>query len=136
MTRWPSPPRIVGRRGAVLLFLALLDFVYAFSLCRPSGGGTIAPLLLDLASPHVFAWAWLVVGALCLAGALGRRRFPVLDIWPFLAAVLIKIFWAALFVFGWMAGEVERGWLGGAVWLAFGVLVMTLAGWQEPGDGT
>lgn len=137
MTPWPAPPRVVGRRGVVLLFLALLDFVYALSLCRPAPSQLRAPTTVFLASVaplHVFAWAWLTVGILCLAGAFGRRRWSALDVWPFLAAIVIKVFWGTLLGLGWALGAVERGWVSAAVWVALAVLVITLAGWPEPGD--
>lgn len=135
MTRWPSPPRIVGRRGAVLLFLALLDFVYAFSLCRPASPLTAqTQFLVDVAPLDAFALAWAVVGILCLAGAFFRRRWPWFDVWPFLGAIMIKIFWAVMLGLAWMVAGVERGWVSAAVWLALAALVVALAGWPEPAD--
>lgn len=116
-----------------MIFLAFLDFVYAFSLCRPATPATSLVVFLQSIAPlGVFAGAWLVVGVLCLAGAFGRRRWPWLDIWPFLAAVMIKVFWSTLIILGWLIGEVDRGWAAASVWIAVGVLVVTLAGWQEP----
>lgn len=125
------PPAIVGRRGVCLLFFALLDFVYAFSLCRPAPPQAQAPttaFLASLAPLETWAWLWLMVGVVCLAGATARRLSGL----AFACAAGLKMLWAAVLGLGWALGQVDRGWVTGAVWLAFAVIVMTLAGWPDP----
>jgi hypothetical protein len=123
-----APPRVVGRRGTCLLFFSLLDFVYALSLWRPAAAASATTrFLADVMPLHTWASLWLAVGAVCLAGAFAHRFDPI----AFTCAAGIKMLWAAVFAFGWIAGEIERGWVGAAVWLAFALLVMTLAGWPD-----
>jgi hypothetical protein len=118
-----------------LLFFALLDFVWALSLVKPAVPLSSTNAFLSTIAPlHVWAGAWLVVGVICLAGALGRRRWSLLDVWPFLFALMIKVFWATAIMLGWMLGEIARGWVASGVWIAFALLVVTIAGWAEPVD--
>lgn len=126
----PSP-RVVGRRGAVLIYLALVDLTYALSLWRPApeaGRSVALRFVADVAPLDAWAALWLVVGVLCLAGAFVHP----LDRIAFTAATAIKTLWGGVFLFGWLAGEVYRGWVSAAVWLALAVLVMIIAGWPDP----
>lgn len=125
------PPRVVGRRGAVLSYLALVDVLYALSLWRPAPESMRTPTTAFLAGiAPLGAWAglWLVVGAVCLAGAFVHR----FDRHAFAAATGIKTLWGSVFVLGWLTGEITRGWVSGVVWLALAVLVAVIAGWPEP----
>lgn len=125
------PPHVVGRRGAVLAYLAVVDVLFAVSLCnpapvaeRPSGVrflGEVLPLQ---------AWAvlWAAVALVLVVGAFVHR----FDRWAFAAAMLIKTLWGGVYLLGWIVGEVERGWVNAVVWLGLAVLVMIIAGWPEP----
>lgn len=113
-----------GRRGAFLLFLALLDFTYGYSLFTTS-----APLkVLDLLLPWE-AWAgiWVGVGAVCLAGAFVRR-----DRIAFALAAGIKGAWGLLYLDLWAVQHVPRAWVAVPIWLAFSATVLLVAGWPEP----
>lgn len=129
-----QPPRVVGRRGAVLAYLALVDLLFALSLCRPGPAATRTPatrFLADLAPLSAWGVLWLVVGVLCLAGAFVHR----VDRAAFAAAAGIKTLWGGVFLFGWLAGEITRGWVSAVVWLGLAALVVILAGWPEPRAG-
>lgn len=125
------PPRVVGRRGAVLAYLALVDLLYALSLCapapepeRPSGVRFLAEVL----PLGVWGVIWLLVGAVCLVGAFAHR----IDRIAFAAATMIKTLWGGVYLLGWIVGEIDRGWVNAVVWLSLAMLVMILAGWPEP----
>ena len=125
------PPRIVGRRGAVLAYLAVVDFLFALSLSRPAPVSERPSAYLFLGRLLLLeGWAalWAAVGALLLVGAFVHR----LDRWAFASACLIKIFWGGIYLLGWIAGEISRGWVNAVVWLGLAVLVMIIAGWPEP----
>lgn len=125
------PPRVVGRRGTFLLFLALVDLVYALSLWRPAPAAAQAPatrFLMTIMPLHAWAALWLVVGVVCLVGAFVHR----LDRAAFTAATAIKSLWGAVFLAGWVAGGLYRGWVSAVVWLGFAGVVMVIAGWPEP----
>lgn len=128
-----APPKIVGRRGAVLAYLALVDLLFALSLYRPPAEP--APGLRFLASVlPLEAWgtAWLVVGVVCAVGAFVHR----VDRFAFACAVAIKTLWGGVYLLGWAVGCIERGWVSAVIWLGLAVLVMILAGWPEPRSTT
>jgi hypothetical protein len=125
------PPRVVGRRGAVLAYLALVDVLFALSLVCPApetAQSSSTRFLADLAPLPSWGALWFVVGVVCLVGAFVHR----LDRYAFACAAGIKTLWGGVFLFGWLAGEIERGWVGAVLWLGLAVLVVILAGWPEP----
>ncbi len=121
--------RRVGRRGAFLLFLGVLDAFYAFSLFKPAPEvvqsaavrwvGSMAPL---------WAWGalWAVVGALCVVYAFKRQ-----DRIGFAAAVLLKVLWGTIYLLGWIFAGLARGYLSTAIWLALALLTYVVSTWPE-----
>lgn len=123
----------VGRRGRVLLFFGGLDVIYAFSLARPDATTRSGPLFLWLTSiMPLWFWAayWGTVGVICLWQAFCHD-----DAIGYGAAMALKIGWALVCAGGWLFGEVERGYVSAAIWLATAFLVYVIAGWPEVGDG-
>lgn len=119
--------RRTGHRGAFLLFLAVLDFCYGYSLWA-------APPLqrrLDLFLPWPW-WGgvWLAAGAVCLAGVLVTR-----DWLSFTAAAMLKAAWAAVMADTWLEQGVPRGWVSAVVWACFALTVLVVASWPEPVRG-
>lgn len=120
----------VGRRGEFLLFLALLDVVVGFSLARPAPQAQRTPsvhLLSEVAPLSWWAGLWLFVAVVCLWGAFRRG-----DRFAYACAAGLKVLWGGLFLFGWLAGEVVRGWAAAVIWLVFAVFVARIASWPEP----
>ncbi len=123
----------IGRRGACLLFLALLDLVFAYALAKLSSTETAASPTYRFAQTllplDVWAALWGGVGVTCLAQAFQR-----VDRVAFGAASLIKVLWCLMQALGWLLGEIPRGYLGAAIWLAFAGFVQVIAGWRENED--
>ncbi len=123
----------LGRRGRVLVFFGGLDVIYAFSLAQPDDltrAGSLF-LWLDRIGP-LWLWsaAWGLVGVVCLWQAFCRD-----DALGYGAAVALKIGWGMVCLGGWLFGDVERGYVSAAIWLAAAFLVSVIAGWPEAGDG-
>lgn len=125
--RWTV--RRVGRRGATLLLLALLDLIYAAALALPpeetratSGYRYISALL----PAPVWAAAWLTVGLVCLINSCRAS-----DRVGFALAAALKAGWGLLYLAGWAAGAITRGWTSAAIWLAVAAWLLIVATWPE-----
>lgn len=116
----------VGRRGAALLFFALLDVIYSVSLLSAPPGGPYR-FLASMLPMAVWASLWGMVGLLCAAQAFMRT-----DRLAFAAAALIKVVWGVVQLLGWLIGDLDRGYVSAVVWLAFSAFVAVIAGWPEP----
>ncbi|SRR6266536_3075455 len=120
----------VGRRGAFLLFLALLDWVYAIGLAFPSPSIIRNPIYLfltDILPLQLWSFIWATVGTVCLIYAFRRYDAPA-----YAAAMFLKTLWALIFLLGWMFASVERGYLATAVWGSFAAVLSLIATWPEP----
>ncbi len=119
----------VGRRGTTLLFLAILDFVFAGSLIHPqaeAARSTSTRFIADIAPLWLWGALWAAVGVACAVGAFLRH-----DKWAFAPATALKALWGGIYVFGWAIAGLDRGWLGGVVWWAFAAFVYVVSGWPE-----
>jgi len=120
-----------GRRGIFLLFLTLLDALYALNLARPLPEARQTPATAYIS--HVLplpVWAamWAFVGIVCAIGAFLRR-----DQWAFACAMALKVLWSLTFLFGWIFYGLPRGWVSGIIWLAFAAFVYLISTWPEDG---
>ena len=130
-TTGPARPLLhrIGRRGGFLLFLALLDIIYAYGLITPTARSAQNPttLFLESVAPiPVWAGLWGTVGTLCLFYAFRQQDFP-----GYFAAMFLKALWAATFLLGWAFAGVERGYLSFAIWGAFAGVLALISGWRE-----
>jgi hypothetical protein len=127
--RWDPLLARVGRRGASLLFLALVDIVYAYSLYDVTPESRSNPGLVFLAALlplTVWAAAWTAVGLVCAVYAFARA-----DRLAFAAASLLKVLWGTLYLLGWALGVVPRGYVAAVLFLGFAGFVQVIAGWME-----
>lgn len=134
----PSPTRRwwrrIGRRGAMLLFLACLDVIYATSLAHPPAeSARNASLLYVSTIAPLWCWAalWGGVGVVCLVQAFVRH-----DQIAFTAAMGLKVLWGLTFLLGWLFVGLDRGWVSAVVWLAFAAEVYVVSGWPEAAPRT
>jgi hypothetical protein len=112
----------IGHRGAFLLFLSLLDFLYGYSLLaipRQQWQGVL-PM-------QVWGWIWIAGGFICLIGATLKH-----DRIPFAAAATLKAGWATAWVKIWLFDpNTKLAWVSVAVWSAFSALVVIVSTWPE-----
>lgn len=116
----------IGRRGAYLLFLAILDFLYGYSLLIP-GNPRVFHTDLFLSST---SWAviWMVVGFICLTQAFVR-----VDRLGFAVAVPIKIVWSLVMLGSWLLTSTNPfGWITFIIFFGFGILTGIVSYWPEP----
>jgi hypothetical protein len=122
--------RRLGRRGCFLLFLAMLDLVYAYSLYSPPTTARQSPSLVffaHVAPLWVWALAWLIPGILCAVQAFTRN-----DRAAFAGGMCIKVLWGTMYVVGGIAANLERAYVGAVIWLAFALVVGLISTWPEP----
>lgn len=122
--------RLVGRRGAFLLFFGLLDVIYAYGLFQAQDAANRSAT--QSAAARVFpltVWAvlWLVVGLICVFFAFRRE-----DRFGFVAAVVIKVMWGINMFLAWLLAGLHQGYLAAAVWLSFAVIAYLVSTWPEP----
>lgn len=120
----------LGHRGAILLVLSVIDFLYGMSLIWPtpelrSSAGTV---WREHYGP-IGAWgaAWVVVGVIVLVFAFRPR-----DAFGFATAIGWKIIWSATALASWVFGGVDRGWVTTIVWLTFAAMIAVVSDWPEP----
>lgn len=119
----------VGRRGALLLFLGVLDVIYAYSLAHPTAESIHSQTYMYLASIgglNLWAILWAITGLLALFYAFRRNDAPA-----YTACTAIKILWAVIFFLGWLFAGVERGYLSTAIWGSFAGIIWMISSWPE-----
>lgn len=121
--------RRIGRRGASLAFVGLLSMAIAASLAFVPADQRVAPgyaMLASIAPLTVWALVWCATGALCLV-----QMFMRSDRVAFAAATALLMMYGLVYLLSTFTGVNPRGWVGGAVWLAFGGWIALIATWPE-----
>lgn len=121
--------RRIGHRGAALLFFALLDAVYAFSLLNPPPDvrrGASLAFIDNVAPLPVWGAIWAIAGIACFVCAFRKD-----DRWGFAAAMLVKVLWGCLYIYGSFLG-IERAYLGAAIWLCLAGWIAIISSWPAP----
>lgn len=115
-----------GRRGAFLIFLAILDMVYAWALYKYATPqeAAVNALLLPW---QVWAPIWGSVGLVCLGSAFLKK-----DRIAFSLAAALKFAWGGVSFIQWMRNLEPNGWLSTVVWVAFSATVLIISSWPEP----
>jgi hypothetical protein len=128
---WARMPALrIGRRGAILLILSVVDIAYGASLIGPSADslGSAAVVWREHFAPlWVWGGVWLVVAAILIVSAFLRN-----DAIGYLTATVLKISWSLTSFASWMFGGVDRGWVSSIIWLVVAAMVWVIAGWPEP----
>ncbi len=123
----------LGRRGASLLFFALVYGVWAFGLFQLTPADVAASRTYRFAAALMPMWAlaalWTATTGACIVQAFQRR-----DRIAFGLASLCSVGWAIVQLLGWLLGEVPRGYVGAALWTGFAAFVQLIAGWREHAD--
>ncbi|MEV4470346.1 PAS domain S-box protein [Nonomuraea sp. NPDC049504] len=121
--------RRIGRRGASLAFVGLLCLAVAASLAFRQGGERAAAgqaMLTTIAPIPVWALAWCLTGVLCLV-----QMFLRSDRVAFAVATALLLLYGLVHLISTFTGDNPRGWVAGAVWLAFGGWIALIATWPE-----
>lgn len=122
--------RRLGRRGSILLILAVIDVAFGLSLIGPSAEAlnSRSTVWREHFAP-TWAWgsAWLFVGAILCVSAFMRH-----DATGYAAAIGWKITWGVITLASWLFGGVERGWVGAIIWFVFAGMIVIISGWPEP----
>lgn len=121
--------RRVGRRGTALMFLCFIDLIFAYGYLWPGPREVWSPsmeFLATVAPLPVWAVLWGVVGVICL-----QQAFRINDKIGFGCAVMVKVLWALLHILGAITGDLQRGHLYIAVWMAAAGWVWTISTWPE-----
>lgn len=115
----------VGRRGSYLLFLALLDFLFGYSLMTTPA---VEARLTDLILPYkVWGVIWIIVGAFCL-----WQAFVKLDRLAYSLSVTLSAIWGVVMLISWYHSQIDpNGWITGVIFLAFGLLTGIVSYWPE-----
>lgn len=124
----------VGRRGVFLFLFGVVYLLIAYSYT----GVKVTPqvrmalrLALNVAPLSAYAWAWAAAGALSVVCGLfcpGRKAIG------FIAAVVMPVLWAVVYLAAWIDGDIPRGWVTAALFVALGGAVAVVAGMPEPRD--
>lgn len=131
--------RLLGRRGASLLWFGALDVIIAFSLFYPSmspEAQRIYHYVYVTGGTSLWGFLWLLVALLCFSQAFMKK-----DRLAFTAAIGIKIAWSTLFFAAWLIDGASRAWYLAVIFLSLAGFVFIIAGWPEgplrirtPGD--
>lgn len=112
----------IGRRGAFLAFLALLDGAYAYGTWITPA----TPHYSMILTPHQWAACWAVVAAACTVGVFMRR-----DRVPYSLAAAIKVCWSAVFFRLWLESY-PYALINAVFWLVFALIVFMVSSWPDP----
>ncbi|NUT44815.1 MAG: PAS domain S-box protein [Thermoactinospora sp.] len=112
-----------------MTFVGLLSLAIAASLAFVPGDQRATPGYAALAAVvplQAWAVAWGIIGGLCLTQAFMRS-----DRIAFAAATALLLTYGLVYLISTFTGANPRGWVGGAVWLAFGGWIALIATWPE-----
>lgn len=115
--------RHVGRRGAFLAFLAVLDVLFGYSIFSVP---RIALLDINTLIP-ITAWGWIWIGT---GIAIASGVFLRVDRIQYTLAALLKTSWGLLYAYLWWQG-VPNSWVSVVLWLSFAMIIVLIAGWPE-----
>lgn len=124
----PGLIRLVGRRGACLLALGILDVVIGWSVW-------IAPQSPLTLFRHIPSWvlglSWIFAGVVALISIRRKQQ----DSWGFIGAWAVPFIWGSLFVAEMCApSDILGVWAGiraVVTYWGYAALVMVISGWPE-----
>lgn len=114
----------IGRRGAVLTFLGLLDALFGYSfLVSPM----LSSIKIDYLLPYAFwGWTWIAAAAVCFAFCAAR-----IDRAAFALEAAVMSAWGLVSGYIWVTQHIPRLWVSAVIWLAFAGLILIISSWPE-----
>lgn len=117
--------RRIGRRGAFLIFLAFLDFVYGYYLVYPPPQAPAITRYFPVLPAEFWGGWWIATGVLCIAGAFMRS-----DRIAYGMAATIKAAWGLRYIYLWYL-HAPLAWVSATIWMIFAGVILVIAGWPE-----
>jgi len=118
----------VGRRGAALLILAALFALYGLSLVYSAEPAPTLRFLDRLMPLRLWGYIWVAAAVIAAVQAFTSARDRPL---AFASLNAVSFGWTAGLLAGWIIDDVERGWLGPAIFGSLAALTVVIAGWRE-----
>jgi hypothetical protein len=120
----------LGYRGAFLLWLALVDFVYGWFLINPTDEQLQTTQFVW--RDHIMAtqgWGaiWLGAGVVLTITAFMKQ-----DRVGYAVAIALKFSWAFIAIMAGLTGHVQGAWTTVTIWGVFGGLTVMESGRPEP----
>lgn len=117
----------IGRRGATLIFLGLLDVLFGYSfIVAPATTTRGINYLLPYA---VWGWVWIAAGIVCFVLAPAH-----VDRAAFALAALVMSAWGLANGYVWLTQDIPRLWVSAVIWLAFAGLILIISSWPESAE--
>lgn len=121
-------PSRIGRRGSTLLFLSLVDFLFAFSLMFPAKSqAPITNYLASILPLRVWAVMWFLAGLICFIQAFSHK-----DRIAFAVASLVMVLWGLVSLCAQIFAGIPRGAVSAVLWLGMAAFVFIISTWPEP----
>lgn len=126
----------IGRRGAFLAFLALVDEVIGYSLTQPLPFRLSRDVLYEpfvhVAPLKWWAGAWIGIGLVAALATVWHRARVVM----FGLGTALKTAWALGYLAGWIRHDSAyiRGYQTAAIFASFAAVTLLVAGWRENGQ--
>lgn len=120
----------LGYRGAFLLFLAIIDLVYGWTLIDPTRESRHTSQYLwrqEIMPNQAWGVIWWTVAVCLLISAFLRQ-----DRIGYAMAVALKIGWAIVAALGGFNGHVQGAWASVSIWGGFAALTILESGRAEP----
>ncbi len=122
----------LGFRGAILLCLAFIDFIYGLTLLLPSQEtrrGSAYAWRQEFMPTECWGILWITVGVFLVSQAWARR-----DRAAYAVAIGVKWLWATVCLGSWVLGPVpaSQAFALGGLFAGFGMIAFIISLWSEP----
>lgn len=129
----PLTHRRIGRRGAALFVFGFIPFCIGGALfVQPTdrhGSPRTIPVLEEIAPAEFWSATWMALGIVTMVCAFMGWRAQQKG---YVLAYSLPFVWGAAYFASWALGLLVTGWFASFVYLGYCLLVIVIAGWEEP----